>query len=104
MKQFSDNADYYDALKRITQYETVERLRRNAEKQYGITGEEAIEYAYENVIQEARNAIRGKRRPKGAERTDSTSTQDGGRVVNSGKGTGKQPAGKDSLTGEGRKA
>ena len=57
-------AAYYDALKRITRFQTVEQIRRNAEKQYGLEPVEALEYAYENVIQEARDAIRGKRRPK----------------------------------------
>jgi hypothetical protein len=54
------------ALKRITAYQTPDRLRRNADKQYGLSGEEAIEMAYENMQQEARNAIRGvrlKRKP-----------------------------------------
>jgi hypothetical protein len=58
---------YFDALKRITRYQTVEQLRRGAEKQYGIKFQEALEYAYENVIEEARRAIRGARRPKGAD-------------------------------------
>jgi hypothetical protein len=53
----------YDALKRITQYQQPERLRRDAEKLYGL-GEEAIEMAYENVIAEASAAIKGMRRPK----------------------------------------
>lgn len=48
----------YAALKRISQYEKPERLHRHAEKAYGIGGEEAIEYAYENVLQEAKAAIK----------------------------------------------
>ena len=55
---------YYDALKRITHYSSVERLRRGSEKSYGLPFHEALEYAYENVIGEAERAIRGKRRPK----------------------------------------
>jgi len=54
---------FYDALKRITAYATPDKLRRTAEKQYGLEPEEAIEMAYENVLQEARNAIKGMRRP-----------------------------------------
>jgi hypothetical protein len=54
---------YYDALKRITMYDTPERLRKHAEKDYGLSGDEAIEMAYENVLNEARMAIKGKRRP-----------------------------------------
>lgn len=54
---------YYDTLKRITKYDSVERLRRTAEKAYGLPFEEALEYAYENVISEAERAVRGRRRP-----------------------------------------
>lgn len=53
----------YDALKRISQYETSERLLRHGEKAYGIPGREALEYAYDNVLQEAKRAIKGLRRP-----------------------------------------
>lgn len=55
---------YFDALKRITQYRSVEWLKRHAERHYGCDGNEAVEMAYENVITEAANAIKGKRRPK----------------------------------------
>lgn len=59
----SNEAAYFDALKRIASYQSPERLRRSAEKQYGLTPEESIEMAYENVIEEARRAVKGKRRP-----------------------------------------
>lgn len=55
---------YFDALKRIAAYQTPDQLRRGAEKQYGLSYEEALEYAYENVLSEARVATKGKRRPK----------------------------------------
>jgi len=55
---------YFDALKRITCYQTVAQLRRHSEDEYGLAFAEALEYAYENVIQEARNAIKGKRSPQ----------------------------------------
>ena len=61
----SNEQRYFDALKRISQYESPERLRRNAEKDYGLEGDEAIEMAYENVIHEAKTAVKGRRRPKG---------------------------------------
>lgn len=54
----------YDALKRITKYDSVQGIHRTAEKRYGLSGEEVIEMAYENVVNEARIAIRGMRRPK----------------------------------------
>lgn len=63
MKHFANNADYYDALKRITMYDFPERLRKRAEKDYGLSGDEAIEMAYENVLNVARLAIKGKKRP-----------------------------------------
>lgn len=54
----------YDALKRITAYMPPSKLRKKAEKLYGLEGDEAIEMAYENVLDEARIAIRGVRRPE----------------------------------------
>ena len=49
-------------LKRIaTEYQTPEQLRRNAEREYGIDAGEAIEYAYENIQQEAKRAVAGVR-------------------------------------------
>ena len=56
--------NYYDALKCITHYDPPDKLRKRAEKDYGLSGDEAIEMAYENVLTEARVAIKGKRRPK----------------------------------------
>ena len=53
----------YDALKHITEYIPPAKLHRIAEKQYGLSGEEAIEMAYENVLQEARIAIKGMKVP-----------------------------------------
>ena len=49
-------------LKRIaTGYQTPEQLRRGAEREYGLDASEAIEYAYENMQQEAKNAVKGVR-------------------------------------------
>ncbi len=62
----SNEQIYFDALKRIASYMDPGKLRRVAEKVYGIPFEEALEYAYENVIGEAQQAIKGKRRPKAA--------------------------------------
>ncbi len=55
---------YYDALRRITQYQSVERLRKHSEKDWGLNFEEALESAYENVIDDARRAVKGRRRPQ----------------------------------------
>lgn len=66
---------FYVALKRITAYMTPAQLRRNAESEYGLDHAEALEMAYENVIEEARSALRGYRRPKVATATVSAQEQ-----------------------------
>lgn len=53
----------YDALKRITMYDNPDRLRKRAERDYGLEPDEVIEMAYENVLAEAKTAIKGMRRP-----------------------------------------
>lgn len=53
----------YDALKRISCYSPPDNLRRTAERAYGLPYEEALEYAYENVLEEAKRALKGMRRP-----------------------------------------
>lgn len=66
MTKESNELAFYDALKRIASYTPPDRMRRDNERGrgYGLDADEEIEMAYENVIQEAKNAIRGKRRPK----------------------------------------
>ena len=54
---------YFETLKRIASFDPPERLRRNSEKNYGLSYEEALEYAYENMREAAREAIRGRRMP-----------------------------------------
>ena len=54
----------YQALKRISQYESPEKLRRDAERDYGLEYEEVLEMAYENVLHEAKSAIKGMRLPQ----------------------------------------
>lgn len=56
-------AQMYTALKRITNYEKPERLRRIAERDYGLPDDEVIEMAYENVLGEARLGLRKVRKP-----------------------------------------
>lgn len=53
----------WEALRKIASYDSPERLKRNALRQYGLEPEEVMEMAYENVLTEAKNAIHGKRRP-----------------------------------------
>jgi uncharacterized protein (UPF0147 family) len=60
----------YDTLKRIAKdYVTPRQIRRDIEKSGSVLSfEEYIEMAYDNMQQEAANAIKGMRRPaaKGA--------------------------------------
>lgn len=53
----------YDALRRIARYSAPERLRTRCEKDYGLGYHEALEYAYENVLQDAKSATHAMRRP-----------------------------------------
>jgi hypothetical protein len=53
----------FSALKRITHYERPERLLTHYERTYGVPGREAVEMAYDNVLEEARRAVRGVRLP-----------------------------------------
>jgi uncharacterized protein (UPF0147 family) len=48
------------ALKKISKdYQTPSQLRKNADKQYGLGYEEAIEMSYENIQSEAAFASKG---------------------------------------------
>lgn len=59
---------YYDALKSIARkYQKPKQLRQTAES-VGLTYEEHLEMAYENVQGIADAAIRGRRRPRGIAR------------------------------------
>lgn len=58
-----DYAVMYTFLRRIAAYEPPERLRRQSEKDYGLEFHEALEYAYENVLQEAKSALKQVRKP-----------------------------------------
>lgn len=62
-KQLVQARRMYDALKRIAAYQSPDQLRRGAQKQYGLDADEAIEYAYENVLFEAKVVLKGARRP-----------------------------------------
>lgn len=53
----------YDALKAISQYQSPQWIRKHGLDEYGLDGLEAVEMAYENVLEEAKLAIKGMRRP-----------------------------------------
>lgn len=56
---------YFQALQKIArQYMTTEQLQRKAQKEWGVSYHEALEMSYDNIQAEAREAIRGKRKPK----------------------------------------
>jgi hypothetical protein len=60
----SDAQRYFDFLKRITSYMNPAQIRRDASAKSSILSyEEYLEMAYENVLNDARMAIKGKRRP-----------------------------------------
>lgn len=64
-KRSSDAQQYYDVLRRIASgYSPSENVLKSAETLNGCEPIEALEMAYDNIQNEARNAIRGKRRPK----------------------------------------
>lgn len=56
---------YFNTLRRIArEYQTPDQLRKSAERDFGVSYEEALEMAYENLQSEAERTIKGKRRPK----------------------------------------
>lgn len=63
-QRLSNEAFYFDVLRRIARdYQTSDQLRRRA-GQYGLTHVEELEMAYENIQAEAERAINGRRRPR----------------------------------------
>ena len=57
-------AQMYAALQRIKAYQSPERLKKHSARDWGLDdGNEAIEYAYENVLSEAKAGLRGVRKP-----------------------------------------
>lgn len=48
-----------DTLIEITKYASTDRLHRTAEKEYGVSGSEAIEMAYENIQATAKFGVKG---------------------------------------------
>lgn len=66
MKKAPSNNEqlYFDALTRIAKaYMTPAQIRKAARDKYGLDYAEALEMAYENILAEAKGAIKGKKRP-----------------------------------------
>lgn len=65
----SHEQEYFDTLKRIARdYRKADWFMRdggaNAIATYGVSGEEGLQMAYENIQAEAAAAIKGRKRPK----------------------------------------
>jgi len=57
-------AQMYLALRRIAKgYVTTDQIEKNANR-LGLTSQEFMEYAYDNIQQEAKNGLKGIRLPK----------------------------------------
>ena len=54
---------FWQALHTISRYMPPRELQTKSERVYGLPPSEATEYAYENVINTAKGAIKGTRRP-----------------------------------------
>lgn len=85
-------ARYFDALKRISSYQSVAHLRKHSERDWGLSFEEALEMAYENVIDDARRAVKGRRRPQ--ERMRAGAPPEGHALSSGNKGSVPKPGGK----------
>lgn len=64
-KLLEERDRFWRALHTISKYLTPDQLDRQSQKLYGLPPEEATEYAYENVLDLAKLAIRGTKKPKG---------------------------------------
>ena len=54
---------FWLALHTISQHLTLYQLLTRSERLYGLSPDEATEYAYENVLNTAKAAIKGARKP-----------------------------------------
>jgi hypothetical protein len=63
-KQLTHEERFRVALERICAYMTPAQLNREADRRYGLKYVEALEMAYDNVLGEAKAALRGVRRSR----------------------------------------
>ena len=54
---------FWRALHTISKYMPPRELETKSERVYGLPPDEATEYAYENVLNTAKSAIKGTRKP-----------------------------------------
>lgn len=64
MSKVDHEARFHAALKEIASYMTTAQLRRESERRYGLSYEEGLEMAYENVVGTAKHALKGYRKPR----------------------------------------
>jgi hypothetical protein len=57
MVQQKEINELHQALTRIASYDTPDEIRQDAADEYGLDYEEALEMAYENIIQEAKSML-----------------------------------------------
>ena len=62
-KLLEERDRFWRALHPISQYMPPRELQTKSERVYGLPPSEATEYAYENVLNTAKGAIKGTRRP-----------------------------------------
>ena len=62
-KLLEERDRFWRALHTISKYMTPRELETKSERVYGLPPDEAIEYAYENVLNTAKGAIKGTRKP-----------------------------------------
>lgn len=53
----------FDALQAISSYLPPAKLKKNSWGDLGVSGEDAVEMAYENVLEEAKLGLKGIRKP-----------------------------------------
>jgi len=51
-----------ETLIKITKYQTPDKMRKDSNKDWGLSFEEAIEMAYENIQDEAKFGVKGVRK------------------------------------------
>lgn len=64
LRKLQDERDrFWLALHTISKYMPPRELETKSERVYGLPPDEATEYAYENVLNTAKGAIKGTRKP-----------------------------------------
>ena len=62
-KLLEERDRFWRALHTISKYMPPRELETKSERVYGLRPDEATEYAYENVLNTAKGAIKGTRKP-----------------------------------------